>query len=112
MEFVERPLEPGDPGFTSFEVDDWKVEASARKFLGDQVDVLFTLYRAGEKLASPRLWIIENEPSSVGVMEENFTLRGHVDAIPGKDRTRVTIRIEIEEDGVITRLPAASIEIR
>ena len=112
MKFVERPLEPGDPGFTSVEVGDWKVEASARKFLGDQVDVLFSVYRDGEKVASPRMWVIENKPSNIGLTHEDFAMSADVDAIRWNDKTRVTIQIQIEEDGAITRLPVASIEVR
>ena len=98
----------GDPGFTSLEVGDWKVEASARKFLGDQVDVLFSVYRDGEKVASPRMWVIENKPSNIGLTHEDFAMSADVDAIRWNDKTRVTIQIEIEEDDVpVYRLPVS-----
>ena len=112
MKFVEKPLGPGDPGYTTLEVAGWEVEATARKFLGDQVDVYFTLSKDGEKVASPRVWLIENEPAKVEVGDGQFVLRATVDAIPTDDLTRVTIRIETEEKGHITRLPEAVIDIR
>ncbi|OUU20519.1 MAG: hypothetical protein CBC13_10600 [Planctomycetia bacterium TMED53] len=112
MKFVEKPLGPGDPGYTTLEVAGWEVEATARKFLGDQVDVYFTLSKDGEKVASPRVWLIENEPAKVEVGDGQFVLRATVDAIPTADLTRVTIRIETEEKGHITRLPEAVIDVR
>ena len=58
------------------------------------------------------MWVIENKPSNIGLTHEDFAMSAAVDAIRWNDKTRVTIQIEIEEDGAITRLPVASIEVR